>query len=402
MNRIKVLACTLTVGVGGLAVFATPGDKPTTEPAPLPTLTVKPTSPNNGAETSGPKPAKSETFDIPIPDIDLPIPGGAIKSDPKKTVELDLPVPGAAPAVKVTAGPELPSIPTPEKPKGEVPQPKPVLIIAPPSKTAPVLEDITPPAKVEVIPAKAETPVTPMVPPLPEIVPAKAEVPLSPPPLPEIVPASGDTKKPAPTPIIIAPESPKPTKEPELKKPEPIAPPAKVSKELLPPLDAAPSVVPEKLAPPAVSVTVPASPKPDETMSPRPSTDTNSALKMLVRMGDGRPRFEIRNKASEEVLLKVYGEKIEMQPSVDNKSSLAGVSALGQVRFTAPGIEGTCDHLTILSSTGEVMLKGNIHLKTKRGKTWSEMTAEKMVYQIGSMGLAGSKVPAVPTKFVRD
>src|SRR5262245_48932567 len=49
LNRWKVLACTLTIGVGGLAVFATPprGDKtePTKEPAPLPNLTVKPTSP---------------------------------------------------------------------------------------------------------------------------------------------------------------------------------------------------------------------------------------------------------------------------------------------------------------------------------------------------------------------
>ena len=48
------------------------------------------------------------------------------------------------------------------------------------------------------------------------------------------------------------------------------------------------------------------------------------------------------------------------------------------------------------------MLKGNIHLKTKRGKTWSEMTAEKMVYQIGSLGLTGSRAPVVPTKYVRD
>ena len=44
--------------------------------------------------------------------------------------------------------------------------------------------------------------------------------------------------------------------------------------------------------------------------------------------------------------------------------TLAGVTAIGRVRFTAPGIEGTCDHLTILSATGEVLLKGNIHLKT--------------------------------------
>ena len=108
---------------------------------------------------------------------------------------------------------------------------------------------------------------------------------------------------------------------------------------------------------------------------------------MLLRMGDGQPRFEIRNTSTTELLLKVYGEKVEMQTPPESRSSLAGVTAIGRVRFTAPGIEGTCDHLTILSATGEVFMKGNIRMKTKHGKAWSEMTAEKMVYQIGTSGL---------------
>ena len=124
---------------------------------------------------------------------------------------------------------------------------------------------------------------------------------------------------------------------------------------------------------------------------------------MLLRMGDGQPRFEIRNTTTTELLMKVYGEKIEMQAPPDARSSLAGVTAIGRVRFTAPGIEGTCDHLTILSATGEVLLKGNIHLKTKRGKTWSEMTAEKMVYQIGTAGLATPGTPKVtPASYIPD
>jgi hypothetical protein len=125
---------------------------------------------------------------------------------------------------------------------------------------------------------------------------------------------------------------------------------------------------------------------------------------MLLRMGDGQPRFEIRNSASTELLLKVYGEKIEMQAPPDAKSSLAGVTAMGRVRFIAPGIEGTCDHLTILSGTGEVLLKGNIHLKSKRGKGWSEMTAEKMVYQIGTAGLSApaARNPVTPASYIPD
>ena len=126
-------------------------------------------------------------------------------------------------------------------------------------------------------------------------------------------------------------------------------------------------------------------------------------LKMLLRMGDGQPRFEIRNSGTTEMLMKVYGEKIEMQAPPDARSTLAGVTAIGRVRFTAPGLEGTCDHLTILSGTGEVLLKGNIHLKTRHGKTWSEMTAEKMVYQIGTAGLTAPGNPRVtPASYIPD
>ena len=95
-----------------------------------------------------------------------------------------------------------------------------------------------------------------------------------------------------------------------------------------------------------------------------------------------------------------------MQSPPDQKSSsLAGVSAAGRVRFTAPGIEGTCDQLTILSATGEVLLKGNIHLKSKNGKGWSEMTAEKMVYQIGASGMAkptGTRPTVTPAGYIPD
>jgi hypothetical protein len=125
---------------------------------------------------------------------------------------------------------------------------------------------------------------------------------------------------------------------------------------------------------------------------------------MLLRMGDGQPRFEIRNTVTTELLLKVYAEKIEMQSPPESRSPLAGVAAIGRVRFTAPGLEGTCDHLSILSATGEVLLKGNIHLKTKYGKSWSEMTAEKMVYQIGTSGLASAptRMPVRPASYIPD
>jgi hypothetical protein len=161
------------------------------------------------------------------------------------------------------------------------------------------------------------------------------------------------------------------------------------------PPDAVPTLKPD--VPPVVVTPTPKVSEPSKvpvtTATPKP-TDA-AKLKMLLRMGDGQPRFEIRSTSTTDLLLKVYGEKIEMQAPPDARSSLAGVTAVGRVRFTAPGIEGTCDHLRILSATGEVLLEGSIHLKSKHGKGWSEMTAEKMVYQIGSSGLTAPGTPKV-------
>jgi len=113
-------------------------------------------------------------------------------------------------------------------------------------------------------------------------------------------------------------------------------------------------------------------------------------LKMLVRLGDGKPRFEIRQSDSTDLLFKVYGEKVETQPAPEGAkaSAIAGMTATGKVRFVGPGVEGTCDQLTVLSGTGEVLLKGNVCMKTRHGKSWSEMTADKMMYQIGLEGIS--------------
>lgn len=312
-TRYKLLACSLTVGLGGLAVFATPPAEKKEPPAPvLPTLTVKPVSPANGADTPAPPKSKQGLeFELEIPTL----PPAPMKSDDKK-------------------------------------KPDPI----------PVLEDITPPAPF-LVPAKAETPKPADKPKLPEVI------------LPDFIP-------PVPVEVKLPPA---PAKKPE---PLKVAPP--VAFDPIP----APPVRVEIPAPPITREPIPV-PTPNTRpapvkIDPKPVAETK--LKMTLRMGDGQPRFEIRNAGTTELLLKVYGEKIELQ-SADAKSSLAGVSAIGKVRFTAPGIEGYCDYLTILSTTGEVLLKGNIRLKSKGGKAWSELTAEKMVYQIGTAGLVSAVRP---------
>ena len=352
LNRWKVLACTLTIGVGGLAVFATPpaGDKsqPPKESAPLADLTVKPTTPATGSDT-------------PVPDT------------PAKGAEFDL---------------DLPVVPV----KAEDPAKKP--------NDLPVFEPVTPPAA-PVVPVKVEDKV-------------KAEDTKTGDKVPEVVvppPVKSDEVDKS-KPVVQAPDLSKPAETPkpavptlDLPKPDPVkAPMPDVD---LPPVK--PAVPPMATSPnPLPGTVTPAAGTPDSVKMPiAPTTKGSEAakLKLLLRMGDGQPRFEIRNSASTELLLKVYGEKVEMQSPPDAKSSLAGVTAIGRVRFTAPGIEGTCDHLTILSGTGEVLLKGNIHMKSKRGKTWSEMTAEKMVYQIGTSGLsttATPRNPVTPASYIPD
>lgn len=367
LNRWKVAACTLTLGVGGLAVFAadkkeTPKE---TAPAPLPTLTV----PAGDDTPSGP--AKAPPFKIATPE--------SVKNTPDVVIDLDLPeLP--KPAVKPAAD------------KAET--------------KAPVFVPVDlPPLPTEILPVKGE---------------AEYDAPKVPAPKPDAV--KKDDKKPdapLPPPVIdlgiTLPEAPKvsappppPVVAPEVKKPAAPAPftdtPPKALAETLPP-PAVPRVTP---LPPPVPPLAPLPPKAEPAPKPPelPQALPTAKLKMTLRMGDGKPRFEIRNTASEEILLKVSGEKVEMSAPPDGRpSTLAGVSAIGHVKFTAPGIEGSCDHLTILSGTGEVLMKGNIRLKTKRGKSWSEMTAEKMVYQIGAAGLNAPNTPrpmVTPASYIPD
>jgi hypothetical protein len=367
LNRWKVLACTLTVGVGGLAVFATdPAPKPDApkEPAPLPNLTVKPASPSNGADTPAPVvPVKGDEFELTVP-----VPPAPVAADEKAKKPADGPVfepvgPADAPLIVPVKGEDAPKDPK----KAEPTKTDDIPMIAIPA--APVKPEVKDPPAPPMIDAP-KPPVTAV---------PKPDHPKAPPADLDIPPVVKPTADPVPPPPVKV-ETPAP--------PMPMA---------TPPL---PTLTPE----------VPmATPKAPETVRvPVPPLGSHKAgeatrLKMLLRMGDGQPRFEIRNSGTTELLMKVYGEKIEMQAPPDAKSTLAGVTAIGRVRFTAPGLEGTCDHLTILSGTGEVLLKGNIHLKTKHGKAWSEMTAEKMVYQIGTTGLTAPTAPRVtPASYIPD
>ncbi len=398
LSRWKVLACTLTIGVGGLAVFATPpSDKKDApkEPAPLPNLSVKPSTPANGDDTPSPvKPAKAEQFDLDIPAVPTvsktPEPTKKPASEPvfepvspPPAAPVIIPVKGEADVKPTEKVPDLVIVPPPPSAGSKKDSPAPPVIkvpeVKPPTAPAPLLElDVPSPAS-KAPPVAVETPPSG--------------------PLPvgnlETLPPAVGPSKPMPPPL--------PSKQDQAPPPPPMKPETKPPVDLL--IPNAPAAQPPKIESPIPPVSsTPSAGIPSTPSTPSKVTES-VRLKMLLRMGDGQPRFEIRNAVTSQLLLKVYGEKIEMASPTDARSSLAGVTAIGRVRFVAHGIEGTCDHLTILSGTGEVLMKGNIRLKSKHGKSWSEMTAEKMVYQIGSSGLAssGGSTPHVrPASYIPD
>jgi hypothetical protein len=171
---------------------------------------------------------------------------------------------------------------------------------------------------------------------------------------------------------------------------DPTAPPAEGAPPLAPPPTLPPLGGTPALPMPA---TLPVSPgvQPATARSSQPAANPEK-LRMVMRLDSSTPRFEVRNVSGDELLLKVACDKIEMKGTAEQArdSHLAGVTAVGTVKFTGPGVQGTCDQLAILSGTGEVLLQGSVKLKTKRGKTWSELNADKMIYQLGHSGLGSS------------
>lgn len=349
MSRLKVLACTITVGVGGLAVFADPPAKPEAPreplplPLPVPSVSVKPALPAGASDTASPPTIPS-----------------------KPGIEFDLDVPPLPPVNEKKPSP----MPTDVRPvKNEVEIKPPTL----PSREPEIAIDLP-------LPAAPKAPASPK----------PNDKPIGPPASPKLESPKVETPKPAST-------TPTPPVRVELPAPPALTPPAVP----VPPIsNSVPPLPPATM--PSVPSGVPSAVPVESGTGMKPGLKVEGKLKMTLRMGDGQPRFEIRNTATTELLLKVYGEKIELASPTESKSSLAGVSATGRVRFSAPGVEGTCDQLSILSATGEVLLKGNIHLKSKGGRAWSEMTAEKMVYQIGASGLVTPKPPVRTTGFSNE
>ena len=122
------------------------------------------------------------------------------------------------------------------------------------------------------------------------------------------------------------------------------------------------------------------------------STEAESQFRIILRVGQGEPMFEVRH--GDDLVMKVVCEKVDIK-SPEKGSGLSAVTATGKVRFVGFGAEGTCDAFSFLAGTGEVLMNGNVkvQVKDKIGRVESELTTDQMKYKLDAAAMPGSLKP---------
>ncbi len=299
------------------------------------------------------------------------------QADPPPVLEL----PGLPPPPAPTGGTTPKGLPVPPAPT--VPAP-PVDVPAPTPAELPMLPAATPPAPTKV----------------PDAVPAKLPDPMPAP----ATPKTGDEPKtipPLPTPAAdpvkpMLPVAGSPVKDREVK---PAAATAPQLPDLVPPAAVPPSATPPAAAaPPSETLPLPVhGPAFDDkpVLTKAPAAAANAAApkyRILLQVGEGEPRFEV--KCGDDLVLKVVCEKVDVK-SPEKGGGPSSVSAAGKVRFVGFGAEGTCDGLSFLAGTGEVVMTGavKVQVKDKLGRVESELSAESMKYKIDGSAVVGALRP---------
>lgn len=231
-----------------------------------------------------------------------------------------------------------------------------------------------PPAKLPAIPNPPAT-----IPPSLPVIPASGTLPALPDSGPVLPPPSTPPAPPLPSAVPPAPAT------DEL-------PPLPMTRPATPPVDPLPAVPATPMAvPPAPQVV--ASPRAaaavDPLVVPAAATVAQSRYRILLRVGEGEPIFEVRS--GDDLLLKVVCEKVDVK-SPEKGQGLSAVKASGKVRFSGFGAEGTCEELHFLAGTGEVGMTGSvkIQVKDKLGRIESELTTESMKYKIDPKAITGN------------
>jgi hypothetical protein len=208
------------------------------------------------------------------------------------------------------------------------------------------------------------------------------------------VPTADVTPPVIPEPKTEAKPTPKPAAD-TLPLPEPTtaaAPPA----PLLPPVAAKtepkPAPAPVKAEP--TPAPAPADPLLNAKPDPAPSFAGEKKLKVMLQMGDGQPRFEVRD--GDVIYLKVVCDKVDVKSPSDRGETMSTLRASNRVTFVTPGGEGTCDELTVIPGTGQVVVAGHVSFKYNWGKVETTVSGEKMTFRLGSTpGVAGATFQAV-------
>ncbi len=139
---------------------------------------------------------------------------------------------------------------------------------------------------------------------------------------------------------------------------------------------------PQQLLPPTALTPTPPAPevRAVEARSATPSVEKR--LKVTLQMGEGNPRFEIRD--GDEVVLKVVSDKIDVKAPTEKGDLWSTLKASGRVKFHSPGGDGYCDELVIVPGSCEVIATGKVQFKYNWGKVETAVTSERMTFRLGA------------------
>lgn len=232
----------------------------------------------------------------------------------------------------------------------------------------------------------------------------------------EMAPAPRKVTEPVAEPVIVSAIQSQPTPEADVNETNTLLLVAASADPLLPP---APQPEPQpalELPPASVPasepmVIEPAVPQPE---APRPIAEppmeqravnttevvedpepTEKKLRVVLNMGDDRPRFEVRD--DDNVLLKVVCERVDVKSPAEGAKVNATMRAIGKVYFVTPGGEGICDELSVVPGTGQVLVNGNVRFKYNWGKLETEVTGEQMNFRLTET----SASPIMPASYER-
>jgi hypothetical protein len=275
----------------------------------------------------------------------------------------------------------MPGSPTTPKPPVDLipvkPMPSPP---APSSTSAPPLPELIPPAPTPggsgALPEHKVKPM-PVTPPSPAVAPMGVEIA---PPITNVSPPS----RPVASPPIVGVGGTQPS--------APVAaPPAGPDRDPLRSGHGTPSVGSGDPPGQPAFPDLPASRTSPPPLPPIQQAPTDSKFRLVLRVGEGEPTFEVKN--GDNLVLKVACEKVDIKSP--DKGGLSEVTARGKVRFAGFGAEGTCEELKFFAGTGEVSMSGDVKVvvRDKLGRVESELTSTTLKYKIDANAVGGQIKP---------